>query len=137
MTKRVMWQTETAACVKVYGTNSTDTISLATDLLSSTMTVSGSPTVNITAVTWYSDDIGQGVTVTRNSVPILNLPSVGQLLLSPQFGITEDTQNTSDLVVTLSGTGGCYLTLRKVAGYASKIETYKFGQYDNVNAVGS
>lgn len=126
------------AVVKVWGTDSNATVALATDLLSSTMVVSGTPTVNITGVTWYcSPASSDSVIVTRNSIPVFNLYMNGQLDLSGNNGITEDTGNTSNIVVAIVGTGGIYLTLRKTAGYASKIEPWSFGSYDNTAAVGS
>lgn len=138
MSHRIIKQTETMAIVKVWGTASSDTITLATELLSSTMVVDGTPTVNITGVTWYSSaGASDGVTVTRNSIPVFNLYMNGQLDLGGNNGISDDTGNTSDIVVTIVGTGGCYLTLRKVAGYKSKIEPETFGSYDNTTVVGS
>lgn len=138
MTKRVIKQTETQAVVKCYGTGSTDTIDLDVDLLSTTMSVSGTPTVNILSVTWFvSDAVGDKIVVTRNSVPIFNLYQNGQMDFSGEWGWAEDTQNTQDIVVTITGTGGIYLSLRKAAGFVSKIEPHRFGPYDNVAAVGS
>lgn len=139
MSKRVMYQTETKAVVKVWGTDSSDTITLATDLLSSTMTVTGTPTANITNVTWFVSNLtgADAVTVTRNSVPVFNLYQNGKLDFAGEGGFSDDTENTSNIVVSIVGTGGCYLTFRKAAGYSSKIEPWQFGSYDNTAAVGS
>lgn len=138
MAHRIIKQTETMALIKVWGTGSTDTITLNSDLLSSTTVVQGTPTVNITGITWYvSAGATDNVTVTRNSIPVFNLYMNGQLDLAGNNGISDDTANTSDIVITIGGTGGCYLTVRKVAGYKSKIEPETFGQYDNTTAVGS
>lgn len=139
MAYRVMYQTETKAVVKVWGTGSSDTITLATDLLSTTMTVTGTPTVNITQVMWFVSNVSgaDAVTVTRNSVPVFNLYQNGQLDFAGEGGFSDDTANTSNIVVSIVGTGGCYLMLRKVAGYSSKLEPEKFGSYDNPAVVGS
>lgn len=135
MSHRVMYQTETKAVVKVWGTASADTITLATELLSPTMIVQGTPTVNIIGVTWFvTDGASDGVAVVRNSIPVFNLTKNGQFDL---IDISDDTANTSDIVVNITGTGGCYLTLRKTAGYKSKIEPETFGSYDNTTVVGS
>ena len=138
MSKRVLKQTDTLAVVKVWGTGSTDTISLATDLLSPTAVINGTPKVNISHVTWgVTPGASDQVTVTRNSVPVFNLYQNGQFDLSGNGGWAEDTENTSNIVVTFTGTGFLYLTLRKAAGYQSKVEPEYFGQYDNPTAVGS
>jgi hypothetical protein len=135
MSHRVMYQTETKAVVKVWGTASADTITLATELLSPTMIVQGTPTVNIIGVTWFvTDGASDSVAVVRNSIPVFNLTKNGQFDLKD---ISDDTANTSDIVVNITGTGGCYLTLRKTAGYKSKIEPETFGSYDNTTVVGS
>lgn len=52
-------------------------------------------------------------------------------------GYADNTNNTSDLVVSITGTGNLYITLRKVSGYVQKIETAKFGAYDNTSVVGA
>jgi hypothetical protein len=50
----------------------------------------------------------------------------------------DDTENASNLVVTISGgEAQLWLRLRKVDGYLSKIETPLFGEYDNTDVVGS
>ena len=70
-------------------------------------------------------------------MPVLNLHQNGDLDFGGNGGFTDDTENTSNIVVSIVGTGGCYLTLRKVAGYKSKIEPETFGPYDNTTAVGA
>lgn len=137
MPKRIMKQTETLAVVKVWGTNISETISLNSDLLSSTMVVDGTPRVNISFLTSYSPSDADSVAIFRNSVPVVYLTGVDQLDFSGNFGITEDTENASNFVVTITGTAGVYLNLRKVSGYKSKIETAQFSVYDDLNAVGS
>ncbi len=41
-----------------------------------------------------------------------------------------------DIRLTFDGPGHCIIQLRK-EGWASKIETAKFGSYDDINVVGS
>ncbi len=138
MAKRILKQTETLTVVKVWGTNTTETISLNSDLLSSTMAIDGTPRANIAFVTCYTDpNPADKVTITRNSVPVLILYGVDQIDFSGNFGISEDTENASNLVITITGSGGVYLNLRKVSGYASKIETAQYSVYDDTNVVGS
>ena len=53
-------------------------------------------------------------------------------------GFRDNTENSSDIVVAISGAEAhIYLTLRKVSGYATKVETAQFGSYDNPAVVGS
>lgn len=136
--KQILKQTETQAIVKFSGTNTSDTLTLSTDLLSSTMIVQGTPTVTLIGVTWFcSSGNTDSVNITRNGVSVMNLFQNGQFDLSQNNGISDNTNATSDIVVTISGTGGCYLVLRKVTGYKSKIEPETYGSYDNTAAVGS
>ena len=54
------------------------------------------------------------------------------------MGFADTIQNTSDIVVTIAGAEAqLYLTLRKIGGYASKVETAVYGAYDDQTAVGS
>lgn len=134
MAKTIMKLTETLAIVKISGTTP-ETISLATDLLSPTQIVSGSPTVGIGFIQWTT---GGNILITRNAIEIYNLyTNTGEFDLSGNGGILDTTQSTSNIVVTITTGGTIFLTLRKLSGYASKIEPHRFGQYDNTSAVGS
>lgn len=139
MTKRVIKQTETSAVIKVTGTNVTETFTLATDLLSPTMVVSGTPDVNITFALWnISPGAGDTIKVTRGGASVLNFfQNAGEMDLGGNGGFSDDTESTSDIQVQIIGTGDLYLTLRKVGGYKSKVETEVYGQYDNTTVVGS
>lgn len=140
MAHRVMYQTETKAVIKVWGLTGTtnDTISLATDLLSPTMVIQGSPTVNINFITWgVTAGASDLITITRGAVPIAYLYQNGEMDFGGEGGWTEDTNNTSDIVVSIVGSGVVYITVRKVAGYKSKIEPETYGIYDNTTVVGA
>ena len=141
MAYRILKQTETLAVVKVWGTNTTDTITLDTMLLSSTMILHPTTprSVGIGFVNWYiSSGAADKISVIRNAVPILDLYQNGcDFDFMGNGGFTDDTESAANLVVNITGTGGCYLTLRKLAGYMSKIEAERFGSYDNVTTVGS
>ena len=135
MTKQAIRQTETICVYKVWGSG--DTINLATDLLSPTVELSGTPVprVNIIAISWWvSPGAGDTVTITRNSVPLFNLYQNGQLDLGGNYGHVDNTQNTSNIVIAITGTGGCFLTLRKAAGYRSFIQPETYGSYDNLTS---
>lgn len=134
MAKTVMKLTETLAIVKISGT-APETITLATDLLSPTQVVSGTPKVGIGYLSWTT---GGNIVIARNAVDVYNLyTNTGEFDLSGNGGMLDTIQGTSDLVVTITGNGVIFLTLRKLEGYASKIEPNRFGQYDNPAVVGS
>lgn len=139
MAKRVLKQTETVAVVKISGTGSTDTVTLNSDLLSSTMVVDGTPRANIIYAQWnISPGASDTIVVTRGGTPVLNLyQNAGELDMGGNGGYSDDTNNDQPLVCTITGTGNLYLTLRKVSGYKSKVETSEFGPHDNTTAVGS
>jgi hypothetical protein len=135
-----MKQTETSAVIKVWGLTgtTTDTINLSTDLLSPTMVVSGTPTVNVNYITWcVTAGASDLVTITRNSVPLGYFYQNGQFDFGGEGGWTEDTNNTSNIVVTIVGSGVAFITVRKVAGYKSKINPETYGSYDNTTSTTS
>ena len=133
--------TESDCVVKVAGTAGAATISLGTDLLRSTeaLTVGGTPTVVIRTLTWSGAATGV-ITITRNGVTVFTLlgSTSSQLDLGGQFTVPDNTESTSDIVVTISG-GQAELIIRvaKVTGYSSKIETSQFSVYDNTLVEGS
>jgi len=135
MPKQIIRQTETICVYKIWGDG--DTIDLTTDLLSPTMELSGTPvpTVNIIALSWWvSPGAGDTVTITRNSVQLFNLYQNGQLDLGGNYGHVDNIQNTSNIVIAIAGSGGCFLTLRKAAGYRSFIQPETYSVYDNTTS---
>lgn len=139
MAKAIIKQTETLAIIKVSGTNVSETITLATDLLSSTMVQTGTLHVPIAFVLWnLSSGVSDTITITRNGVRVLDLfQNPGFCDFAGNGGFLENTQDSDDIVVQIVGTGAVYITVRKVGGYVSKVETAQFSYHDNVNAVGS
>ena len=138
-TATIMKLTETLAIVKVTGVGNA-TIFLntqATDgLLSPTQTLSGTLKVGIGFLNWSCDS---AITISRNSVEVFKLhTNANELDLSGNGGMLDTTQSDQNIVVNIGANGGfCILTLRKMGGYASKIEPWRFGQYDDTTAVGS
>jgi hypothetical protein len=119
--KNIFKKTYAEALVKVAGTAAAETISLATDLLATSDVVSGTPTVNIAAVTWTGTAAGV-ITITRGGVVVMTLNSgaSGFLDFGGQIFPPDPTGNTSDIVVTISGgQAECWIRLRKVSGYAT------------------
>lgn len=126
--------TEGTAYVKIVGSGAT-TITLATDLLSATQIISGTPSVGIGQIQWS----GRGViNITRNSVNVFELQNdSGYFDLNGNGGMLDVQNATSDIVVDITTGGTVLLMLRKLSGFASKIEPWAFGPYDDENAVGS
>ena len=121
--KTIFKKTYGEALVKVAGTASEETISLATDLLStnSELEDGGTPTVNIAAVAWTGVPTGV-ITITRNSIIVmtLNAGASGFLDFGGQIFPPDPIENTSDIVVTISGgQAECWIRLRKVSGYVN------------------
>jgi hypothetical protein len=103
------------------------------------MVIQGTPTVNIIFAQWnISPGAADRITVTRNGISVLNLhQNAGEIDLSGNGGYADTTGNTFPLVVTITGLGEAYFTLRKASGYKSRIEPETFGSYDNPAVVGS
>lgn len=79
------------------------------------------------------------VTINRNSVLYFNAaPAAAVEFDLTQNGISDSQNNTFDLAFTITGgavTG--YITLRKIAGWDTTVETTVYGSYDNNTVVGS
>lgn len=143
LTKSILKMTETEVVVKVAGNGGGSvTIDLQTDLVDANQAVSGATqTVTITGVRW-SGEAGHAITIDRNSVRVLTLPAdqADYIAFDGQELPPENTNATSDIVVGEAlGTGHVelYLKLRKVSGYAPKVETAQFSVYDDTNTVGN
>lgn len=138
--KTILKNTNQETVVKVAGTAAAATIDLSADLVVATQALDGATqTVNIVGLVWTGAADGI-ITITRNGVVVVTLQAnaAGDLDFTGQMMIPETINNTSDIVVTISGAQAeCWIRLRKVGGYATKIETAEFSVYDDVNAVGS
>ena len=138
--KTILKNTAQEAVVKIAGTAAAATIDLQTDILTASQALDGATqTVNIAGVQWVGLPDAT-ITITRNSVNVLTLPGGGAdyLEFAAGNGFVDTIENTSDVVVTIAGAEAqCYLILRKVSGYASKIETAQFGAHDDESVVGS
>jgi hypothetical protein len=99
---------------------------------------SDTPTVNIVKFI-ASGLLTGGVTVVRNSVTILAAaPENAPVLDLTQNGISDSVQNTSNIVITTTGAASTgYLVLRKLAGWATKVEEVTYGAYEDVTRVGA
>ena len=131
----ILKKTQTEAIVKVAGTAAAGTIDLDVDLVASTESAgtAGTQLVNISAVQW-TGAAGGIITISRNSVVIMTLQAnaSGNLDMTGQEMIPDSVENDSDIVVTISGAQAeCWLRLRKVAGYNTKIQPEQYGIYDD------
>jgi len=139
VTKTILKNTHQEAVVKISGTAASATIDISADLLNAKQALNGS-TVRVDIIDCIVTGLlGSGITVVRNSVPILAFAPENSIKLSFEGeGFRENIQNNANIVVTISGAEAhIYLVLRKVTGFASMIETAQFGSYDNESAVGS
>jgi hypothetical protein len=111
-----------------------------TDLTASTQSLveGGTPTVNIVKLI-SAGLLTSGVTVTRNSIVVMAAaPENAPVINLTQDGISDTVQNTQNIVITLAGAASVgYLVLRKVSGWATKVEPATYGSYDDVTVVGS
>jgi len=138
--KTVLKNTNQESVVKVAGTAAAATITLATDLLATTQALDGgTQTANIVGVTWTGAS-GGIVTITRNAVVVMTLQAdaAGTLEFAGQSMVPDTVGSTSDIVVTISGAQAeCWLKIRKVGGYATKVEEATYGAYDDRTRVGA
>ena len=100
---------------------------------------SDTPAVNIVRFIATGAD-GAGTRITRNGKNIISCaPENAPVLDLTQYGISDSTNNTSDIVVVNDAakpvTG--YITLRKIAGWSTTVETATYGEYDDPTRVGA
>jgi hypothetical protein len=143
--KTVLKKTHQEVVIKVAGTAAAQTIDLASgsDMLAAGQALDGATqTVNIVGVTW-TGAAGGIITIGRGeagatTIMTLQANSSNQLDLGGQQMVPDTTDNTTNIVVTISGAQSeCWLKLRKVGGYKTTIETANFGIYDNPALPGS
>ena len=141
VTKTVIKNTHQESIVKVAGTAASATIDLQTDILPTAQALDGdTQTVNIVGVMWSGATGGQ-VQITRNGTIVKTMvtDAADYHDYSGQDMCPETTDNTSDIVVTISGAQAeCWLKLRKVGGYKSKSGEYpQYGAYEDETRVGA
>jgi hypothetical protein len=139
VTKTIIKNTNNETIVKVSGTAASATIALATDCLAATQALDGATqTVDIVSCQ-VTGLLTSAITIVRNSVPVLAFAGENSAIFDYEGqGFRENVQNTKDLVVTISGAEAhIYITLRKIGGYVSKVETAAYGAYDDETRVGA
>ena len=95
-----------------------ETIDLQTDLLCPTQVVDGATQVVDIDSIQFSLQPTQLCTVTRNAENVLQLYGVDHWQFN---GYAINQQNTSDIVVTLTGAGTVILELAKKSGYSATV----------------
>jgi hypothetical protein len=117
----------------------TGTITIANITADTQARNSDAPVVNI--VRWVaSGEVTSAVTVLRNSkVIVACAPENCPIIDMTSMGISENQENTFDIVISnnvaKNVTG--YITLRKLAGWSTKVETATYGAYDDESRVGA
>lgn len=133
-TKRVLRLTNTEAVVKVDGTVGSVTIDLQTDLKLATEELVGTQKVNI-VVMQSSGKPNSVLSVSRNGVNLWDLQANAAqgINLLEIGGVSDSTENSSDIVVTsATAEGQLILKLRKVEGYKTLIRTEQTGSQEPV-----
>ena len=99
----------------------------------------GTPTVNIVKFICMGE-LGSKVIVSRNSkIVLVCAPENAPVLDLNSNGISDNTNNTYDIVVTNDAAKAVtgYLVLRKIAGWDTKVENATYGAYDDPTIVGA
>ena len=82
---------------------------------------------------------GSAIVVEKNELQAITIGGANTAEIKNSNGFVDTTNNTYDIVVTNEAakpvTG--YLVLRKVAGWATKVETATYGAYDDETRVGA
>lgn len=140
VTKTILKNTNQETIVKIAGTAASATIDLQTDCLAATQALDGeTQTVNIAGFQ-FTGLASSTITIARNSVNVTTIAAEGHdsIEFIAGNGYAETTNNTSDIVVSIAGAEAqLYLTLRKIGGYATKVETATYGAYDDETRVGA
>jgi hypothetical protein len=103
------------------------------------LTSGGTPTVNIVRFV-TTGELGSGLRVVRNNKNIIACaPENAPILDLTQFGISDSTNNTYDIVITndVAKPVTGYITLRKISGWDTKVENEVYGAYDDPTRVGA
>lgn len=148
LTKTVQLVTDSEAVVKISGSDLVaSVINISTDILAANQIVypvGSTPVANIIGFQWCGEP-GAVYRVNRGGVRVASLlADNGNFMDFVELFPSEPTGNTSDISVTIADAAGTaakqgelWIRIRKVSGYASKIETAVYGIYDNLTQVGS
>ena len=138
VTKTILKNVNQETVIKIGGVDGSATIDLQTDCLATTQALDGSTqTVTITGA-YVAGSLSSNIAITRNGVTVLSFApeNNGKFQLNDS-GFVDTQEATSDITVAITGTAFIYLTLRKVSGYATKVETATYGIYDDPTRIGA
>lgn len=141
ISKTTIKNTNQETVVKVVGgAGESTTVELDTDIVASTQVVDGATqTAYITGLVWTGGTNGI-ITITRGgaTIAVLQANAAGALDFSGQGMSAEVTNSTSDIGVAIA-TADCqlWMRLKKVGGYASKVEYEQYGSYEDETRVGA
>ena len=115
------------------------TITIANLAASTQARNSADPAVNIVKFV-CSGQLDSGIRVVRNGKNIIACaPENCPVLDLNSNGISDNTNNTYDIVITndVAKPVTGYITLRKIAGWSTKVEPATYGAYDDPTRVGA
>lgn len=126
--------------LKVVGTSGSGELTYdLTDLTADTQVLvdGGTPTVNIVKVI-AAGKLQSSFTIKRNDVLVFACaPENAPVINLTQDGISDTINNTYGLKFNISGDDAiAYVTLRKIEGWQTKVETVTYGAYDDPTAIG-
>ena len=149
LTKTVQMVNDSEAIVKISGSDLVaSVINISTDILAANQIVypvgTGVPIVNIIGFQWCGAP-GAVYKIDRGGARVATLlADNGNFMDFVELFPSENTNNTSNISVVISNAAGdtaiqgeLWIRLRKVSGYASKIEAAVYGTYDDLTQVGS
>lgn len=138
--KTVLKNVNQEAVIKVAGTDGSAVIDLQADIVATTQELDGATqTVNIVGLIWTGATNGI-IQITRDATIIATLQAgaAGALEFGGQAMIPETIENTKDITVTISGAQSeCWIRVKKVNGYKTKVEYSTYGAYDDESRVGA
>jgi hypothetical protein len=121
-------------------TNESASIDISTLAADTQTRNSDTPKVNI--VRFISTGVdGSAVIVSRNGKNIIACaPENAPILDLTQYGISDAQQNDQNILIAQSVASkpvSGYITLRKIQGWSTKVETVVYGAYDDETRVGA
>lgn len=100
---------------------------------------SDTPKVNIVRFV-STGQLGSSIIVSRNGKNIIACaPENAPILDLTQYGISDSTNNDQNITITNGGAQAVsgYITLRKIQGWNTTVETATYGSYDDPTRVGA
>jgi hypothetical protein len=137
----IIKNTNQETILKVEGTSGSGEVTYSLeDLTADTQELidQGTPTVNLVKVI-SAGKLSSSFTIKRNDVLIFACaPENAPTINLTQDGISDGINNTYDIKFNISGADAvAYVVLRKIDGWATKVENATYGAYDDPTRVGA